>query len=305
MSYIHDGEHDYLNIIRYILSDQLNMWPYSNIPQQQVITNNQTRFISNVYIRHDIQTVAPGQYVIPLLTTKKVYMRPIVEELWFFLNGKTNIAELEARGVKIWSANTSRESLDSKGLAAYAVGETGPFYGFQWRHFGAQYPSRVGGFDQLEYIVSELRRDPNSRRAILSAWNAKDLAAMCLQPCHVMYQFEIVEGRLNCTLTQRSGDMFLGVPFNMVSVSLFTIYMAGILEVAPGVIHHNITNAHIYHEHIDACRELLANPVLGAPSITIARPMASIADICEIHVEDITLLGYTSAPVIKAKMVVT
>lgn len=303
--YVANGEDYYVSIIKFILSDQPMPLISMSAPHQKIIVNDQTQFISNVCIRHDIQTIVPGQYTIPLLTTKKVYLRAIVEELWFFLNGKTDVTELEARKVNIWSDNTSRKTLDSKGLNDYAVGETGPFYGFQWRHFGAEYPSKVGGFDQLEYIVSELRRDPNSRRAILSAWNAKDLAAMCLPPCHVMYQFEIINGRLNCTLTQRSGDMFLGVPFNMVSVTLLTIYIAEILGVAPGIIHHNITNAHIYHIHVNACRQLLANPILPAPSIIISRPITSIADICEIHIEDIKLCGYVSAPTIKADMIVT
>jgi len=167
----------------------------------------------------------------PLLTTKTVAWRAVVEELLWFVRGDTNGKNLSSKGVKIWEANGSREFLDSRGLHDREVDDLGPIYGFQWRHFGATYTNMHAdytgqGVDQLQQCIDLIKHNPNDRRILLSAWNPKDLPLMALPPCHMFCQFFVNHGELSCSLYQRSADMGLGVPFNIASYSLLTVMMA-------------------------------------------------------------------------------
>lgn len=173
----------------------------------------------------------------PLITTKDVFWRGVVEELLWFIRGDTNAKNLSEKGVKIWDGNGSRSFLDTLGLQHRQEGDLGPVYGFQWRHFGAKYENMFSdyqnkGIDQIKDLISRIKKDPYSRRLILSAWNPVDLSIMALPPCHVMAQFYVEEGRLSCGMYQRSADIGLGVPFNIASYALLTAILAEVLKTS-------------------------------------------------------------------------
>ncbi|TSL34559.1 Thymidylate synthase [Bagarius yarrelli] len=169
----------------------------------------------------------------PLLTTKRVFWKGILEELLWFIKGSTNAKELSEKGVKIWDANGSREFLDKNGFTEREEGDLGPVYGFQWRHFGAEYKDMHTdysgqGVDQLQKVINTIKSNPEDRRIIMCAWNPKDLPLMALPPCHALCQFYVADGELSCQLYQRSGDIGLGVPFNIASYALLTYMIAHI-----------------------------------------------------------------------------
>lgn len=177
--------------------------------------------------------------VLPLLTTKRVFWRGVAEELLWFISGDTSNATLQAKGVHIWDGNASREFLDSRGLHHREVGDLGPVYGFQWRHFGATYSDMHAdysgkGVDQLKAVIDTIKKNPADRRIILSAWNPAALPDMALPPCHMFAQFFVEGGELSCQMYQRSGDMGLGIPFNIASYALLTRLIAQVtgLEVS-------------------------------------------------------------------------
>ncbi|XP_073926310.1 thymidylate synthase isoform X2 [Castor canadensis] len=192
----------------------------------------------------------------PLLTTKRVFWKGVLEELLWFIKGSTNAKELSSKGVKIWDANGSRDFLDSLGFSARQEGDLGPVYGFQWRHFGADYKDMNSdysgqGVDQLQKVIDTIKTNPDDRRIIMCAWNPKDLPLMALPPCHALCQFYVVNGELSCQLYQRSGDMGLGVPFNIASYALLTYMIAHITGLQPGDFVHTLGDAHIYLNHIE------------------------------------------------------
>ncbi|XP_058412839.1 thymidylate synthase isoform X1 [Diceros bicornis minor] len=192
----------------------------------------------------------------PLLTTKRVFWKGVLEELLWFIKGSTNANELSSKGVKIWDANGSRDFLDSLGFSTREEGDLGPVYGFQWRHFGAEYKDMDSdysgqGVDQLQKVINTIKTNPDDRRIILCAWNPKDLPLMALPPCHALCQFYVVNGELSCQLYQRSGDMGLGVPFNIASYALLTYMIAHITGLKPGDFVHTLGDAHIYLNHVD------------------------------------------------------
>lgn len=187
----------------------------------------------------------------PLLTTKKVFFRGVVEELLWFLKGSTNAKELQDKNIHIWDGNSSRDYLDSIGLVNYKEGELGPVYGHQWRNFNGTYNIiEKNGVDQVAYVIDELRKNNNSRRAVLSAWNPSQLNEMALPPCHLMYNFYKNSKGLSCMMTMRSSDLFLGMPFNIASTALLTYIIAKILHIEPNNILITSNDAHIYEEHI-------------------------------------------------------
>ena len=196
---------------------------------------------------------------LPLLTTKKMAYRPCFLFFFWFIRGSTDNEELKMKNVKIWNANASREFLDSRGLYKNKEDDLGPIYGFQWRHFNASYDGRYPnyenkGIDQLQRIINDLKNPEtrNSRRHILTAWNPQQIDQMALPPCHVLAQFHVRENKyLSCALYQRSGDVGLGVPFNIASYSLFTHILARHCDLEADEFVHFIGNAHIYEEHID------------------------------------------------------
>lgn len=231
----------------------------------------------------------------PLLTTKKMFWRGIVEELSWFLRGSTNVQELRDKRVHIWDGNSSERGYDA-----------GPVYGFQWRHFGAEYGDchvdyTGQGVDQIANIIELLRTDPHSRRMVLSAWCPTQQADMCLPPCHVMYQFYVEsDGRVSCMMTQRSADVFLGLPFNIASTALLTALIAHQVGREPGQLFINIGDAHIYEEHVDACRQQLTRSALPLSTIRIERP-ADDALWC-FGTGDVVLMNYKCHGSIKAPM---
>ncbi|KAK4742295.1 hypothetical protein SAY87_000296 [Trapa incisa] len=196
----------------------------------------------------------------PLLTTKKVFWRGVVEELLWFISGSTNAKILQDKGIHIWDGNASREYLDSIGLKEREEGDLGPVYGFQWRHFGARYTDMhtdyTGqGFDQLLDVINKIKNNPDDRRIILSAWNPSDLKLMALPPCHMFAQFYVANGELSCQMYQRSADMGLGVPFNIASYALLTRMIAHICDLNAGDFVHVIGDAHVYRNHIRPLEE--------------------------------------------------
>jgi thymidylate synthase len=233
-----------------------------------------------------------------MLTSKKVFFKSVFEELKWFMNGNTNNKLLKDVGVNIWTHNSAREQLDARGLTDYAVDDCGPIYGYQWRNFGAGDKS---GVDQLEYIVNELRTNPTSRRAILSAWNPVDLPKMCLPPCHMLYNFYVINDRLSVTMTQRSGDIFLGIPFNIVSTSLLLIYIANIVNMKVGSVTINICDCHLYNEHIAAAKTQLSRRIHKMPRIRIKKQLRELSDAYTLNITDFDI-AYKHEPIISARL---
>jgi dihydrofolate reductase / thymidylate synthase len=256
---------------------------------------------------------ADGRYTFPLLTTKKVFLKGIIHELLFFLRGQVDNDLLTREGVNIWNGNTTREFLDSRGLQHMETGSLGKAYGFQWRHWGAEWRGKNAdytgsGHDQIADILHKLKHEPNSRRIVLSAWNVSDLKDMCLEPCHTMYVFNVQAcngvPKLYCHLTQRSGDMFLGIPFNIASTALLTMILAKAAGIVPGGIMMTIIDAHIYQNHINAVKTQLERTGLMLPTMHISHPLQSITDIEGLSYENFILRDYTPHPAIPAPMAV-
>lgn len=240
----------------------------------------------------------------PLLTTKKMHWRAICEELLWFISGSSDANVLSAKGVRIWDANGSRAFLDSRGLNSYPQGHLGPVYGFQWRHFGAQYQDAHTdysgrGVDQLAQCIDQIRNDPNSRRIMMSAWNPMDLPRMALPPCHVMCQFHVMDGTLSCQLYQRSADMGLGVPFNIASYALLTHLIAHICHLKVGEFVHTFGNYHVYENHMKPLEEQLKRDVYPFAKLEI---VGQVTKIDEITMENIVLKDYVFHPSIKMDM---
>ena len=249
----------------------------------------------------------------PLLTSKKMYWRGIVEELLWFLKSDTDAKRLAEKKVRIWDGNSTREYLDSRGLTEYKEGWCGPIYGYQWRHFNAEYKGpdhdyTGEGVDQLKVCIDLIKNDPTSRRIYMSAWNPCQLDEMCLPPCHISYQFyvenansDLNKRKLSCQMYQRSGDMFLGVPFNIASTALLTSMIADHCGISVGKIRLVIGDAHIYKSHIEQVKTQLDRLPTQLPTIKILKKVEDLGDLTS---DDIELIDYKSAPGIKANMVV-
>ena len=223
----------------------------------------------------------------PLLTTKKMGYKTILRELLWFIKGSTDNQLLTDKNVHIWDGNSSKEYLESRGLS-YEQNDLGPIYGFQWRHFGAEYKDRFTdykgkGVDQLHWLINEIKQNPSSRRLILSAWNVSDLDKMALPPCHILSQFYVNQelGTLSCQLYQRSGDMFLGVPFNISSYAFLTCILAKLTGYKPGELHHVIGDSHIYEEHNTSVITQLKRVPKPFPILTISDDLTDIDTISE------------------------
>ena len=222
----------------------------------------------------------------PLVTTKKVHLKSVVHELLWFIKGDTNVAYLREHGVTIWD-----EWADERG-------ELGPVYGKQWRSWAAP-DGRV--IDQIAWVQDEIRRNPDSRRLIVSAWNPADLDRMALAPCHCLFQFYVAEGRLSCQLYQRSADAFLGVPFNIASYALLTAMMAQATGFEPGDFVHSFGDLHLYANHLDQARLQLSRPPRPLPALVLNPKVRSVFDFA---FEDILVEGYDPAPAIRAPVAV-
>ena len=242
----------------------------------------------------------------PLLTTKKMFWKGIKEELVWFLGANTNSKDLSDKGVHIWDGNSNREFLDSIGLETYKEWDCGPIYGFQWRHFNAKYKGclvnyKHQGVDQLLQVIHLLKTDPTSRRIFMSAWNPEQMKQMALPPCHISYQFYVSEGnKLQCQMYQRSGDMFLGIPFNIASTALLVHILAKMTDLQPGKVIIVVGDAHIYKNHVEQVKiQLQRTPYI--PCNLIVKTKKN--NIEEYSASDFILQNYYSHPSIKANMV--
>jgi len=242
----------------------------------------------------------------PLLTTKRVFWRGVLEELLWFVKGDTNAKHLSEKGIKIWDGNGSREFLDKRGLSHREEMDLGPVYGFQWRHFGAEYKDMHAdytgqGVDQLAECVRKIKEDPTDRRIIMSAWNPADLNQMALPPCHMFCQFYVANGELSCLMYQRSCDMGLGVPFNIASYSLLTYMMAQVCGLKPGDFVHSMGNAHVYSNHIEPLKTQLERTPRPFPTLKVN---PDVKDIDGFKASDFELVGYSPHGKIAMEMAV-
>jgi len=243
---------------------------------------------------------------IPILTTKKMAIKTVIKELLWFVKGSTNNKELQDQNVKIWNGNSSREFLDSRGLTNNKEGDLGPIYGFQWRHSGAKYIDcdtdyRGKGVDQLKNCIELIRKDPMSRRMIVCAWNPSDLGMMALPPCHILFQFYVSsDGKLSLQLYQRSGDIFLGVPFNILSYSLLLYMICELTNLKPGKFIHIIGDCHAYETHVDAIKEQIKRIPNEFPKIKINKKRESLDDF---KLDDFEIIDYLYHDRIVADMV--
>ncbi len=282
---------------------------------------------------------SPPTPILPLLTTKRVFIRAVIAELLWFIAGSTSSLPLSEAGIQIWDGNGSREYLDSVGLSHREVGDLGPVYGFQWRHFGAEYVDAKTnyegqGVDQLADIIQKLKHKPYDRRIILSAWNPADLGKMALPPCHMFCQFYVSfpktenteqtkrdagppanaysaahtngdtfgkpRGELSCQLYQRSCDMGLGIPFNIASYALLTHVLANVCDLTPGTFIHTMGDCHVYLDHVDALKIQLEREPRDFPELNILDHHDG--DIDGWKAEDFEIKGYKPHASIPMKM---
>jgi thymidylate synthase len=261
----------YLNLMEHILADGAEKHDRTGTGTLSVF-GHQMRF-----------RLADG---FPLLTTKKLHLKSIIHELLWFLAGDTNIRYLNEHGVRIWD-----EWADEGG-------DLGPVYGHQWR----SWPAQDGGtIDQISQVIDMIRRNPDSRRLIVTAWNPADVDKMALPPCHCLFQFYVANGRLSCQLYQRSADVFLGVPFNIASYALLTLMVAQVTGYKPGDFVHTFGDAHLYLNHLEQAKLQLARMPRALPRMALN---PAVTDIFNFRYEDFTLSDYDPHPHIKAEVAV-
>jgi len=285
-------ELQYINLIKHILKNGISKDDRTGIGTLSIFSYNMTFNLRESF---------------PLLTTKKVYWKGVVEELLWFISGSTDSNVLKEKGVKIWEGNSSREFLDSQGLSHYDQGDIGAGYGFQWRHFGAKYTNMYDsyegkGVDQLKDVIYKIKNTPDDRRIIMSAWNPTDLDKMALPPCHIFVQFWVDSNKkeLHSQMYQRSCDVGLGVPFNIASYALLTCIIAKLCDLTPGDFHYCMGDTHIYKNHIDAIKLQITRDPYDFPKINIK----DITDIDNIKFDDIELIDYKYYENIKMNMAV-
>ena len=265
------GERQYLDLLAHVLERGAH---------KSDRTGTGTRSVFGWQMRFDLAQS------FPLLTTKKVHLKSIILELLWFLSGDTNVRWLRERGVSIWD-----EWADDKG-------DLGPVYGYQWRHWRAPDGREI---DQIRQVIEQIRRKPDSRRHIVTAWNPADVDRMALPPCHALFQFYVADGALSCQLYQRSADLFLGVPFNIASYALLTLMAAQVCGLRPAEFVLTLGDAHLYLNHLDQAREQLARTPRAFPHIKLN---AEVKDIFGFRYEDFALEGYDPHPAIKAPIAV-
>jgi thymidylate synthase len=287
----HD-EHQYLNLIIDILNEGV----------METGRNGNAKTVVGSAMHFSLE-----DGVLPLLTTKKVAWKTCAKELLWFIKGSTDNAILQEQKVGIWNGNASRDYLDDIGLYDHAENDLGPIYGHQWRHFNAPYGTCKDdysgkGVDQLGYIISCLKNPQtrNSRRLIMSAWNPCQLSEMALPPCHILCQFNVIKGnQLSCSMYQRSGDVGLGVPFNIASYSLLTHLIAKHCGLIATDFYYHLGNCHIYDDHEDALTEQVMRIPLPFPQLNIKSLKENIEDY---SLDDLEVLNYESHETIKMEM---
>ena len=308
---------EYFNGIDELHGIQINM--YQNINNINYDEKQYLDLMRNILYRNNIKDSRNSKVIssfgekmvfdlrkgLPLLTTKRIPFKTVLRELLWFIKGSTSNKELNDKNVHIWDANASKEFLSKQGLN-YEEGELGPVYGFQWRRFGAEYYDKrksylqEEGVDQLQNVIDMIKNDPTSRRIILSAWNPVDIPKMALPPCHVMIQFNIDGEYIDAQLYQRSGDMFLGVPFNIASYSILLHIIGSITGYTPRYLNHVLGDAHIYMNHLDAINEQFQRVPHEFPKL---RLQEKITDINNINENNFILERYNHYPTIKAEMI--
>ena len=257
----------YLDLLEHILQDGV---------EKSDRTGTGTKSVFGYQMRFDLQTG------FPLMTTKKLHLKSIVYELLWFLNGETNIEYLQDHGVRIWNEWADQD------------GELGPVYGAQWRSWRSADGDNI---DQISQVIDSIKQNPNSRRHIVNAWNVAEIDKMALPPCHLLFQFYVADGKLSCQLYQRSADVFLGVPFNIVSYALLTQMVAQVCDLAPGDFVHTLGDAHLYLNHLEQARLQLTRQPLQLPQMKIN---PEVKDIFSFQYDDFELINYQAHPHIKA-----
>ena len=287
-------EEQYLDLIRHILKDGCTRGDR---------TGTGTKSIFGAQMRFSLR-----DGILPLLTTKKVFWRGVAEELIWFISGATNAKLLQDKGIHIWDGNASKEFLEQRGLGHREEGDLGPVYGFQWRHFGAEYKDMhtdyTGqGVDQLADCIDKIKNNPEDRRIILSAWNPSALSEMALPPCHMMCQFYVDtdKNEVSCHMYQRSADMGLGVPFNIASYALLTHLVAQATGRRPGDLVHTLGDAHVYLNHVEPLQEQLARTPRAFPRLYLNPDKTNIDDF---GYGDLKVVGYHPYSAISMKMAV-
>lgn len=288
---LHD-EQQYLNLVKHVI----------DAGDQRV---DRTR-VGTLSVFGAMQRYSLRDNTLPLLTTKSVFTRAVIEELLWMISGSTDAKVLSEKGVHIWDANGSRDFLDNLGFTHRREGDLGPIYGFQWRHSGAKYVDAMTdytgqGIDQLQNIIDTLKRDPTDRRMVMCAWNPSDLSQMALPPCHCLVQFHVAGGRLSCSLYQRSADLGLGVPFNIASYSILTHMISHITGLEAGEFVYTTGDTHVYLNHIEPLKTQLTRDPRPFPTLKFARKIRAIDDF---KLEDFLIDGYNPHPKIDMKMAV-
>lgn len=297
-------EHKYLNLMKHIIEN-------GNYREDRTGVGTISTFGNQLHF--DISQT------IPVMTTKRVPWKHCIHELLWFCRGDTDVKLLQKHGVKIWDGNSSRKFLDSRGLYHFEEGVLGEVYGWQWRFFGADYSqafadtskidtSKIGGFDQLQYIVNELKNNPFSRRIMVSAWNPARMHQMALPPCHYSFMFYVEEDsqnqkHLSCHFVMRSNDVFLATAMNILSYSVLTYILALKCDMKPKSIVYSCSDTHIYKNHLEQVKQLLERKPRPFPKLVI-NPDVKHKDFKDISVEDFELVGYFPDTVIKAPMAI-
>lgn len=286
-------EYQYLNLLQRILDDGV---------LRDDRTGVGTLSLFGCSMRFDLSN--DGHF--PLLTTKRVFWRGVVEELLWFIKGDTNANHLKEKKIHIWDSNGSRDFLDVHHLSHREEGDLGPVYGFQWRHFGANYQDmhtnyQELGVDQLLNCIDLIKHHPHDRRIIMTAWNPACINEMALPPCHMFCQFYVSKGKLSCLMYQRSCDMGLGVPFNIASYALLTRMMAQVCALEPGEFVHMMGDTHIYNNHVDAIKQQLTRQPKAFPQLRINPDKM---DIESFTFDDFKLEGYDPHPTIAMDMAI-
>jgi thymidylate synthase len=277
----------YLDLLRKVLDDGV---------EREDRTGTGTRSLFGYQMRIDLREG------FPLLTTKKIHLKSIIHELLWFVSGQTHVGHLQEVGVSIWDEWATAEQTARFGRKE---GDLGPVYGHQWRNFGATEREdgsyERDGFDQLSYVLDQIRDNPYSRRLILSGWNPSEAERVALPPCHTLFQFYVSGGRLSCQLYQRSADVFLGVPFNIASYALLTMMIASVSDLEPGDFIHTFGDVHLYSNHIEQARLQLSRQPRPQPTMLID---PSVENLFDFRYEHFQLKDYLPYPRIKAPVAV-
>ena len=284
-------EHQYLDLVRKVVFQGA---------RKEDRTGTGTLSLFGAQMRFDLRDH------FPLLTTKRVFWRGVVEELLWMISGSTDSKKLAAKGVHIWDGNGGREFLDSMGFKDRREGDLGPVYGMQFRHFGAEYKGCDAdytgqGVDQLAGVIEKIKATPDDRRIVMTAWDPMTLSDAAAPPCHIRAQFYVADGELSCQMSQRSCDLGLGVPFNIASYSLLTVMIAHVCGLKPGEFIHTLGDAHVYVNHVEPLKVQLEREPKPFPTLRIKRGVSNIDDFT---FEDFELEGYEPQGAIRMEMAV-